>query len=82
MCFQPTGKESLVEKWILHKLNIAAQDVNKHMAERNFMQVTTDVYNFWLYELCDVYIVGPISRRPVLNLTSPMLLGSDETHDG
>ncbi|KAF7969993.1 hypothetical protein HWV62_25422 [Athelia sp. TMB] len=53
---KPTGKESLVEKWILHKLNIAAQEVNKHMADRNFMMVTTDVYNFWLYELCDVYI--------------------------
>jgi len=53
---KPTGKESLVEKWILHKLNAAAEEVNKHLTDRNFMMVTTSAYNFWLYELCDVYI--------------------------
>ncbi|KAG8886997.1 hypothetical protein FRB98_000680 [Tulasnella sp. 332] len=53
---KPTGKESLVEKWIMHKLNIAATEVNTSLAERNFMAATTAVYNFWLYELCDVYI--------------------------
>jgi valyl-tRNA synthetase len=54
---QPTGKESLVEKWILHKLNAAAAEINKQMIERNFMAATTAAYQFWLYELCDVYIV-------------------------
>lgn len=58
---QPTGKESLVEKWILHKLNTAATEVNKYMEERNFMLTTTSAYNFWLYELCDVYIVSTSS---------------------
>ncbi|VDB91952.1 unnamed protein product [Peniophora sp. CBMAI 1063] len=53
---KPTGKESLVEKWILHKLNFAAAEINKQLAERNFMQATNVAYNFWLYELCDVYI--------------------------
>ena len=47
-----------MEKWILHKLNNAAEEINKHMTDRNFMMVTTSVYNFWLYELCDVFIVG------------------------
>lgn len=56
-CTQPTGKESLVEKWILHKLNIAATEINASLTERNFMAATTAAYNFWLYELCDVYIV-------------------------
>lgn len=55
---QPTGDESLVEKWILHKLNIAATELNKLLAERSFMLATTAIYNFWLYELCDVYIVS------------------------
>jgi len=41
---------------VLHKLNVAASDVNKALAERNFMAATHAVYNFWLYELCDVYI--------------------------
>ena len=63
-----SGKESLVEKWILHKLNFAASEVNKHLADRNFMNATGAAYNFWLYELCDVYIVWttryfPQSRR-------------------
>ncbi|KIK55696.1 hypothetical protein GYMLUDRAFT_205313 [Collybiopsis luxurians FD-317 M1] len=53
---KPTGNESLVEQWIFHKLNVAATEVNAHLAERNFMLATTDVHNFWLYELCDVYI--------------------------
>ncbi|KAG6857894.1 AP-1 adaptor complex sigma subunit Aps1, partial [Blastosporella zonata] len=53
----PTGKESLVEQWILHKLNFAAAEINTQLAERNFMLATTAAYNFWLYELCDVYIV-------------------------
>ncbi|KAJ7714891.1 tRNA synthetases class I-domain-containing protein [Mycena maculata] len=53
---EPTGNESLVEQWILHKLNVAAKEVNVQFAERNFMLATTAVYNFWLYELCDVYI--------------------------
>jgi valyl-tRNA synthetase len=53
-----TGKESLVELWILHKLNIAAQKTNKLLEERNFSDATKAVYNYWLYELCDVYIVS------------------------
>jgi valyl-tRNA synthetase len=54
---QPTGSESLAEKWILHKLNTTAAEVNRYLAERNFMMATNTIYNFWLYELCDVYIV-------------------------
>jgi valyl-tRNA synthetase len=53
---KPTGAESLVERWILHKLNFTAGEVNKFLEVRNFMAATTAVYNFWLYELCDVYI--------------------------
>ncbi|KAF8337423.1 tRNA synthetases class I-domain-containing protein [Cantharellus anzutake] len=53
---QPTGKESLAERWILHKLNIAVSDLNKQLADRSFLAATGTVYNFWLYELCDVFI--------------------------
>ncbi|KAH9946584.1 tRNA synthetases class I-domain-containing protein [Amylocystis lapponica] len=53
---KPTGKESLVERWIFHKLNIAADEINRQLQERNFMNATNAAYNFWLYELCDVYI--------------------------
>lgn len=46
-----------MERWILHKLNVAATEINQHLADRNFMLATTAVHNFWLYELCDVFIV-------------------------
>ena len=58
MPLQPSGSETLVEQWIFHKLNIAATQLNIHLTERNFMSATIDVHNFWLYELCDVYIVS------------------------
>ncbi|KAK4332340.1 Valine--tRNA ligase, mitochondrial [Rhodotorula toruloides] len=53
---KPTGQESLAEKWILHKLNLAAGKVNAALHDRNFMSATSDAYAFWLYEICDVYI--------------------------
>ncbi|OBZ72804.1 Valine--tRNA ligase, mitochondrial [Grifola frondosa] len=51
-----TGNESLVERWILDKLNFAAAEINRQLTDRNFMNATNAAYNFWLYELCDVYI--------------------------
>ncbi|KAK3054361.1 hypothetical protein LTR09_004629 [Extremus antarcticus] len=51
-----TGKESLPERWILHKMSIAARDVNQAMETRQFSNVTQALHHYWLYELCDVYI--------------------------
>jgi len=64
---KPTGNESLVERWILHKLDIAATQINAQLQERNFMAATTSAYNFWLYELCDVYIVGFLQNFNYVN---------------
>ncbi|OBZ70621.1 Valine--tRNA ligase, mitochondrial [Grifola frondosa] len=64
----PSGQESLLEQWILHKLNIAATEINKYLAERNFMSATTSAYNFWLYELCDVYIEA---MKPMTDEAAP-----------
>jgi valyl-tRNA synthetase len=47
-----------VERWVYHKLNEATRELNKGLTDRNFMAATSAVYSFWLYELCDVYIVG------------------------
>ncbi|KAF5368392.1 hypothetical protein D9758_002352 [Tetrapyrgos nigripes] len=66
---KPTGNESLVEQWILHKLNIAATELNLQLAERNFMMATNAVYNFWLYELCDVYIEA---MKPMTDESAPI----------
>ena len=58
----------LVEEWILHKLNIAATELNTYKSDRNFMAATTSAYNFWLYELCDIYIVrfSPLLLFPMV----------------
>ncbi|PFH46539.1 hypothetical protein AMATHDRAFT_69603 [Amanita thiersii Skay4041] len=66
---KPTGRESLVEKWILHKLDIAATEISEHLTERNFMSATTSAYNFWLYELCDVYIEA---MKPMTDEKAPL----------
>ena len=51
---------SMVEKWILHRLNTTARDLGALLEERSFMAATAAVYNFWLYDLCDVYILSLI----------------------
>jgi valyl-tRNA synthetase len=48
--------KTLAEKWILHKMNSAARDINKALADREFSKSTLIVYRYWYNELCDVYI--------------------------
>ncbi|PMB66059.1 Valine--tRNA ligase, mitochondrial [Beauveria bassiana] len=50
-----SGK-TLAERWILHKMNQAAKEVNVAIAEREFSKSTAIVYKYWYSELCDVYI--------------------------
>lgn len=57
------GQESIVDKWILCKLNHAIKETNKAMGHYNLMQATQAIYSFWLYDLCDVYIEA---IKPVL----------------
>jgi len=51
-----TGRESLAELWILSRLSSTASETNTLLHQMNFMAASNNVYNFWLYELCDVYI--------------------------
>ncbi|KAK6435360.1 hypothetical protein LTR95_008446, partial [Oleoguttula sp. CCFEE 5521] len=51
-----TGKESLPERWILHKMNAATKSVNEALEKREFSRATQALHQYWLYELCDVYI--------------------------
>ncbi len=51
-----TGTESLPERWILHKFAIAAKEINQALADREFSQATSIVYQYWYAQLCDVYI--------------------------
>jgi valyl-tRNA synthetase len=41
------GKESLAERWILHKMTTAAKEINLALADREFMKSTTIVYSYW-----------------------------------
>ncbi|TPX44803.1 valine---tRNA ligase [Synchytrium endobioticum] len=62
-----TGHEALAERWILSRLNSAIKEINKHLEEYNFMAATSTLYNFWLYELCDVYVEW---SKPVIDTGS------------
>ncbi len=71
---QPSGEESVMDRWILSRLTAAVDDANRGFADYDFSLITTAVYNFWLYELCDVYLVrGPLSSLPPPALPPPSL---------
>ncbi|KAF2862998.1 hypothetical protein K470DRAFT_255512 [Piedraia hortae CBS 480.64] len=53
---QPPQGTTLPERWLLHKLTHAARKVNTALAAREFAQATQAVHNYWIYELCDVFI--------------------------
>ena len=48
--------KTLAERWILHKMNAAAKEINQAIADREFSKSTIIVYKYWYSELCDVYI--------------------------
>ncbi|KAJ9115935.1 hypothetical protein QFC22_005078 [Naganishia vaughanmartiniae] len=50
------GHKSLAERWILHKLNEAADSINFHLSRRAFHEATEKMYGFWLHEFCDIFI--------------------------
>ena len=45
-----------LDKWILSKLETAVRVCDGSLEKYSFQEATTAVYNFWLYELCDVYL--------------------------
>eukprot|EP01117_Protostelium_nocturnum_P006820 TRINITY_DN2451_c0_g1_i2.p1 TRINITY_DN2451_c0_g1~~TRINITY_DN2451_c0_g1_i2.p1 ORF type:complete len:1087 (+),score=407.29 TRINITY_DN2451_c0_g1_i2:115-3261(+) len=61
---QPTEGRTPWEKWILSRLNNAIQLCNDGFRKYEFSQITTAIYNFWLYELCDYYLE---SLKPILD---------------
>merc|ERR1712212_116237 len=44
------------DRWILSRLSQAVETCHAGFQSYNFPQATTALYNFWLYELCDVYL--------------------------
>ncbi|OCK77520.1 valyl-tRNA synthetase-like protein [Lepidopterella palustris CBS 459.81] len=51
-----TGKESLSERWILHKLSIASKDINDRLAAREFSNSTQVAYRYFYESVCDTFI--------------------------
>ena len=47
-----------MDKWILSRLAEAVELSNKGLESYDFPTVTTAIYNFWLYDLCDIYLVS------------------------
>lgn len=60
--FPGPKKEALMDWWILSRLSAAIELCNMGFKSYNFPQITTAIYNFWLYEFCDVYLE---SLKPV-----------------
>lgn len=58
---------ALKDRWILSRLAQAVEVCNSGFQTYNFPLATTALYNFWLYELCDVY----------LEYLKPIFQGSD-----
>jgi len=53
---QLTGHESDMDKWILHRLNLAIKEVKDSFAIHDFSKATDTIHNFWWAEFCDVYL--------------------------
>ncbi|KAJ8392935.1 hypothetical protein AAFF_G00071390 [Aldrovandia affinis] len=62
---QLSGDESLSDRWILSRLCAAVSLCGAGFEAYDFPAITTAIYNFWLYELCDVYLetVKPVLSR-------------------
>ncbi|XP_051899717.1 valine--tRNA ligase [Pristis pectinata] len=65
---QRSSQESLIDRWILSRLSHAVESCDRGFKQYDFPGITTAVYNFWLYELCDVY----------LECLKPVFAGTDE----
>jgi valyl-tRNA synthetase len=61
-----TSTPSLIDSWMLSRLSNMVEKVNSSMQAYEFAEATTALYNFWLYELCDVYLeaIKPAMRLP------------------
>lgn len=54
---QLCGEEGVSDRWILSRLSAAVALCDAAFKTYDFPALTTSIYNFWLYELCDVYLV-------------------------
>ena len=55
-----SGSEPLMDQWIMSKLSTAVKTCEQGWPLYDFPGITTGIYAFWLYELCDVYLVSTL----------------------
>ncbi|CAA9989526.1 valine--tRNA ligase, putative [Plasmodium knowlesi strain H] len=74
---QPDYVQSLQweDKWILHRLNVYIKSANESFDTYNFSEAAFSAYNFWLYDLCDVYLELIKAR---LNIDPPQPMKKEE----
>ncbi|TRY84984.1 hypothetical protein DNTS_028859 [Danionella cerebrum] len=63
---QLCGNEGVTDRWILSRLSAAVALCDGGFKAYDFPTITTAIYNFWLYELCDVYLE---SIKPMMSRT-------------
>ncbi|CAD7088868.1 unnamed protein product [Hermetia illucens] len=51
-----SGNENNMDVWILSRLAAAVDTCNTGFKNYDFAAITNACYNFWLYDLCDVYL--------------------------
>ncbi|EFX70461.1 hypothetical protein DAPPUDRAFT_217307 [Daphnia pulex] len=66
---RPMISRPLMDKWILSCLSTAVSACNAGFQQYDFPRATSAIYNFFLYELCDVY----------LEAVKPIFQGLDES---
>lgn len=49
-------KQNFLNSWILGRLNFAIESVNKGFDSYTLGESANAFFNFWLYELCDIYL--------------------------
>lgn len=61
-----SGKEGVMDRWILSRLNHACSEIATSFKEYDFSRATNAIYSFWLYDLCDVYLeaIKPVCGKP------------------
>lgn len=49
-------KQNFLNSWILGKMNKMVKEVNQSFEKFTLGEAANNFYNFWLYDLCDVYL--------------------------
>ena len=56
-------KLSLMDSWIMSCLATAVSACNAGFHQYDFPRITTAIHHFFLYELCDVYLVCQLIKK-------------------